>query len=846
MTVRIDLDSREWTFREALGQTWLWYVSDEPPQAGNNVADAVVATQNVRGWMPATVPGSVIGDLVRLGELPDPYHARNSLSAEWTKERYWVYRRLVELPEIAAGEFVTLELDGVDPAAEIHWDGVRLGRVEGLHHRHRIRIDDVLATPGPHLLTVALEPAPPSEPQVGFTNRVTKAVPRMGYGWDFCPRLIHQGIWKSARLIIGAVQLESVTVRPEVGNATRIHIRAEASGSNQVTVEAIVTDPDGLEVGRANGAAGELLTVPVPDARLWWPAGMGEQSLYGVTVTVRDGDQSDERRITTGLRSLVLAPNPGSPPGALGYTLVVNGVPIPATGWNMVATDALYGEIDSAKVSHLLDLVAVAGGRLLRLNGVSPIESEHFFSACDERGILVWQEFTQSSSGPQSVPSEDPAYVSHLCDEARRIIPTRVHHPSLAIWGGGNELGSNENPLADEDSPVLLALRDIVTELDPGRPWLGTSPTGPLFGNTLKFTPEMFARQHDVHGPWEHQGLTLQHTLYNQGQSLAHTEFGVEGMTNKRSLEHLIPADHRWPADRSNPVYRHTGAWWINAPLVQESFGHRLRDVEQLRRASQLMQADGLRYAVEADRRRSPRMSMVLPWQLNEPVPNAWGTFAVDFYGSPKPVYDSLSRAFADIRVTLQTASSVWPTEKPAVTAWVWSHLFDVPAGSFVELFAYDIDGTLLAHNTAEIPNSVRHPTPVTSLVLPERRSGMFVWRARWRAVDGSALDDDRMLASWDSDFSSLLDLHPSVEVEINEVGVTVANTGSVALVNPRLTDTRTITAKGWPQIISDNRILLPNEERHFEVTWPDGAEPGPLTFETFHPCADHLIGVLP
>ena len=845
MTRVIDLDGHDWAFREALGQTWLWYVSDAPPEAGNSVADAVAAAQATRGWMPARVPGSVIGDLTRHGDLADPYHARNSLAAEWTKERYWIYRRPVHLPELAPGEFATVELDGVDPAADVRWDGRPLGRVEGLYHRHRLRVPDDLAGAGAHWLTITLEPAFATEPQVGFTDAVTRAIPRMGFGWDFCPRMVHQGVWRSARVVLGAVQLESVTVRPELdGTQGQVHVRTATSGA--AALDVTVTDADDFVVATASGAPGEDLTATVGDPDRWWPHGLGPQSRYTVTVTARAGAASDTRVLTTAFRDLRVDPTPGAPADALGYTFVVNDAALPGTGWNWVPADAQYGEVDPAKVERLLDLVVAANGRLVRVWGGGLVESEHFYEACDARGLLVWQEFTQSSSGPRSVPSEDPAFVQHLRDEATRIVPTLVHHPSLAAWAGGNELGSDEHPLATQDSPALMALAAVVADLDPGRPWFATSPTGPLFGNTLAFTDEQFARQHDVHGPWEHQGLTAHHTLYNRGQSLAHTEFGVEGMTNRRSLEALVPEPQRWPADRTNPVYRHTGVWWINAPLVQDAFGGRLDTLEPLRRASQLLQATGLQYAVEADRRRAPRMSLVLPWQLNEPVPNAWGTFAVDWYGDPKPVYDAMVRAFADTRVTLRTDSSVWAVGRPVVEAWLWAFRDPVPGGSTVELTALDGAGRELARRTLPVADEVGRPVAVGSLDLDGPGTGPLVWRAVWRDADGTVLDDERVLASRDADWSALLDLAPAVAVEATQGGIRVTNTGQAIVVNPRLVDARPVGSRGWPVVSSDNRVLLPGESRAWGVRWTAGAERGPLGLETFHPATDTVLQEAP
>ncbi len=164
-------------------------------------------------------------------------------------------------------------------------------------------------------------------------------------------------------------------------------------------------------------------------------------------------------------------------------------------------------------------------------------------------------------------------------------------------------------------------------DLDPGRSWLPTSPLG----------------DKDVHGPWEHQGLRKHYEHYDTRTSLLHSEFGVEGMTNRAALEALIDEEHRWPADRSNPVYEHLGAWWNNAALVQEAFGGRIEDVETMRRASQWLQYEGLRYAVEATLRRG---AGVIPWQFNESYPNAWCTSAVDWHGEPKPAYRGVRRAY--------------------------------------------------------------------------------------------------------------------------------------------------------------------------------------------------------
>jgi beta-mannosidase len=81
-----------------------------------------------------------------------------------------------------------------------------------------------------------------------------------------------------------------------------------------------------------------------------------------------------------------------------------------------------------------------------------------------------------------------------------------------------------------------------------------------------------------------------------------------------------------------------------------------------MRRASQWLQYDGLRYAVEATIRRG---AGVIPWQFNEPFPNAWCTCAVDYHGEPKPAYFGVARAYRGAP-SAQFATWAWGGEREA------------------------------------------------------------------------------------------------------------------------------------------------------------------------------------
>lgn len=568
-----------------------------------------------------------------------------------------------------------------------------------------------------------------------------------------------------------------------------------------------------LDGAVVSSCAGPALSLNRP--LLWWPNGSGSPHTY--RLVAQRGSQ--ERSFSIGFRSLELVPNPGAPAGARPYTFRVNGREIFAKGWNWVPIDALYGVPRPTKLAHLLGLAAASGANLVRVWGGGLLETAEFYDLCDRLGLMVWQEFSLSSSGMGSVPSAEPRYLATMANEAPIVVAERRHHPSLALWCGGNELAASapdrdDIPL-DEACPVIALLAGAVAEHDRGRPFLPTSPSGPHFLNRLDIIEAAPDGQHDVHGPWEHQGLVEHNRLYDAGTCLLHSEVGVEAMANRRGLARLVSAGHQWPAGRQNPVYEHLGAWWDNEPLVQECFGGRLDDLAQLRRASQQLQYDGLRYVVESRLRKAPRTSGVLPWQFNEPYPNAWCTCAVDWWGEPKPAYYGVKRAYRAAHVCAAFDRWAWGGQSKAVLS---VHAWPQPARVEAELV--DIYGARLARH--------QWATPVGDweVALDGAAPALVVLCLSATMADGLGVAN-RYVLSTTNDLSPLLDLaEADIEVVAGGGGLTLANVGKTAALGIVAEDDRDMGAPGWA-VFEDNVLdLLPGEQACVGVKWVD-APPG-------------------
>lgn len=802
------LDGTDWTLKEFVGLDWVWRDSVMPD------------TKDVRWWIPAQVPGSVLADVWRAGQVPDPYFELNSKACEWVAARTWVYRKVFRLNDVPEGERAFLHFAGVDYACRVFLNGKEIGRHEGMYTPFSFEVAPLLHI-GENLLAVVVERAPDEQPQVGETSAVRTHKSRMTYWWDFCPRLIHQGIWDHVWLEwTGKARLTDVWVSSRTSDdysEAEVTVSFACENAEGCRVQA---EMDGIVCSARvqNGTA--VCTLSLKHPRLWHVNGYGEQALYWVRASLFDseGRLSDETALRHGVRRLEWEKNENAPDDAPSYCLRVNGERVYLKGYNWVPMDVMYGVERPEKLKRLIALAKAAHVNLFRVWGGGLIEKDSFYEACADAGILVWQEFILSSSGIDNTTPRDQGYREMLTEEARRIVRAKRNHTALAIWCGGNELQTEDGMPLDSSDPVLSALRGVVRELDPQRKWLPTSPSGGVFSNTMENIEKCPDRLCDVHGPWEHQGIHSHYELYNRGTCLLHSEFGVEGMTNLRTLMCSVGEEHRLPAGKDNPVYFHRGAWWTNDALIREDFEEPdgLRCMQQ---ASQFMQYEGLKYAVECDRRRAFHCSGTLPWQFNEPYPNCYCTSNVDYYAQPKPAYYGVKRAYEPETATVVVKSpSFWGEQEFSGEIWVAAtHL---RAGEEVqvraELFALNGERLLseeLRGRTEEPGKSVCLGR--VSFPCGDIPTDLFFLRLDLKQRDGGLLSRNEYLFTTQQTWSCLKNKQPQpLAWTVMENLVEVENRGTETALWVWLQEDAQARSIGSVLFAENYFLLLPGEKK--------------------------------
>ena len=339
---------------------------------------------------------------------------------------------------------------------------------------------------------------------------------------------------------------------------------------------------------------------------------------------------------------------------------------------------------------------------------------------------------------------------------------------------------------------------------------------------------------HDVHGPWEHQGLTGQYTLYNAGTSLLSSEFGVEGMTNLYVLQENIQKDHQWPPSRDNEFYFHRGSWWNNYPLLQESFDGKLSDIETAVKASQFMQYEGLKYAVEANRRRALACSGTFPWQFNEPYPNNTCTCSVDYYASPKPVYYGIRTAYGPETVTARFDSQTLKGRDAFCAQLFWQSSFGDRTPEKVLAYVVAQDGTVCAQKEffcKDLRTEAEKAACVGTICCPAQKIETGVFYLALEALDaaGAVLAKNRYCFT-KTDLSQLLSL-PKARIETrmtetqNGCMLEVENTGTTAAAGLWLEDADALEGeeKGYLYFSENYFYLFPGEKKTVRITGTKG-----------------------
>lgn len=607
--------------------------------------------------IPVTVPGSVRSALVAAGIIESPYAGVRSRDSEWIENRHWSYTADIPtdvVSAIGAGARVVLRADSLDYSGSVLVGDVTVGDFRGALAPLEFDVTDAVRG-GETTLTVVFTSLPEDIGQIGWTSRVRDWKARFNYGWDWTPRIVQVGIAGPIVLeTTTGVAIDTFDVVTDLDAATghgSVRYRGRLVGGVGADARVVVSGP-GVEHAAAAILDGEWHEFVLEGVERWVVHPAGPQALYEVALHADADGDSDERHRTVGFRSIRWAANEGAPDGAEPWILEVDGEPTFIAGVNWVPIRPDYADVTEDDYLVRFRAYRDMGINLLRVWGGAARESDTFYRLADEFGFLLWQEFPLSSSGLDNLPPSDDEFCAEFAHIVAAYVEALASHPSIILWGGGNELASpgGEPIPATLEQPALAAAARVVADADPSRRFVATSPLG----------PRAWAREeeygtgvhHDVHGPWSFEGPADDWRRYWDGDdALMRSEVGVDGASDLVLLERYGltgPTDTAEQREALAQLWAHSSAWWLKQFRAWDGAGGLAEWVD----ANQRRQAEMLAYAAASALNRFPRCGGFIVWLGHDTFPCPVSLSLLDFDGGVKPVARSLARVFGGAMAT--------------------------------------------------------------------------------------------------------------------------------------------------------------------------------------------------
>lgn len=624
-------------------------------------------------WQEARVPGTVYTDLLRNGNMEDPYWKDNEDAICSLMEKDYEYQCTFQGEETEDLSNAFLRFEGLDTVADIYLNNVHVGNAESMHRTWEYPVKEVLS-PGENTLKVVFHSP------LKFIAQAYKKYGNIGnddtyegfmhlrkahymFGWDWGAHLPDAGIFRPVSLCsVSHGRIDSVYIR-QCHEENKCTLKFEGDCIRETPGEyqwrVLVTAPDGQKYETALSAEGEGQLV-IEDPELWWPNGLGDQPLYQVEAQLLyEGNVEDTWKKRIGLRTMTMQRKKDQYGESFAHE--VNGKAFFAMGADYIPEEHLLGRRSEEKTRKLLEDCKLANFNVIRVWGGGFYPDDWFFDICDELGLVVWQDFMFACSVYELTPEFEANIRKEFADNIKRL----RHHASLGLWCGNNEM----EMFVDERCWVTKAsevrdylfmyeriIPEVLGEYDPETFYWPASPSsGGSFDNPND--PD----RGDVHY-WKVWHGNRPFSEYRKHFFRYASEFGFQALPSKKTIETFTDDPDDWNLF-SYIMEKHQRNYGANGKIMnymQQTYRYP-GDFDTVIYASQLLQADAIRYGVEHFRRNRGRCMGAVYWQLNDCWPViSWSS--IDYTGRWKALHYYAKRFFAPVMISCQEES--WLTQE--------------------------------------------------------------------------------------------------------------------------------------------------------------------------------------
>lgn len=652
-------------------------------------------TKDVKEWHVMRRPTTIHRALCEAGVLPEPYVGLNSKQYEWAEGKIWYFKKTfilsdAEKARVERGDYVFLSFDGLDYYSRVWFNGVHLGRHEGMFGGPEFEVSKLLKRDGENEITVALASANVNRPvHDGGRSDSYHIKPWSTAAGSGVEPFYTLGFWRGARLDFAPkthMERPFLTTRSISPDGKQAVVKFETeilSGVHSLALEqyrmhnhqmdaktpAYGLLPPGEPGGkrysvrltlsregqkferefpvqpktRRSWVRGEIT---LENPAVWFPNGLGAQPLYDVKAELlADGRTLDEIGFRFGVRTIEWEESAGPKLGDRWgkWQCVVNGKPVFLKGVNWMPIDVLR-DLKPEKYRWYLSLARDAGIRIMRVWGPGLREEEAFYDACDEFGILVWQDFSIGNQSSDGWPHD--VFESEVLQTIYRL----RNRTSLAVWCGGNEF----NPYCPGNTAKIGIIERDLDEFDGTRKFLRTSPDEGAY---------------HVYPDWDANWYKRSFADYPY---LA--ESGIHSVVSPRSLRPYInPAEYQYANKMYAEEYRKLAPESVHhyveyfpsrVPRMLTRASHFVTaasmDLESLAFGSQMGAGEFYQAMCEGVQANYPVTTGIMPWVFSRSWPTIAAIQLVDGTGQPVAPYYFVRRAYEPTHVMLDLPRILW------------------------------------------------------------------------------------------------------------------------------------------------------------------------------------------
>jgi len=613
-------------------------------------------------WFTATVPGTVHLDLMNNKIIPDPFKEDNDKKVQWIENEDWDYQTIFKISsKELENQNIELVFYGLDTFSDIYLNGKLLKETDNMFRKWEIPVKTDLKV-GENLLQIKFKSAVNVGKELAQKNPFTMPEsPRSfvrkaqyQFGWDWGPRLVTAGIWKDVKLNfwnnakLENIKIEQKNISKEVANLVfYTEVFVEKEGEYNVSVNNNFKDFN-LKKGK------NLIEIPfdIKYPKLWQPNGFGSAYSYQFAVSIFQNDKNiDQKLVETGLRTVELIKEKDEK--GKSFYFKVNGNPLYAKGTNWIPGDSFSPKMSKEKYHKLIKDCKEANMNMIRVWGGGIYEDDEFYKACDQNGVLVWQDFMFAGS---FYPA-DENFQKNVEMEVKDQIERLQNHPSLALWCGNNEIDEaivnwgyqKKFKYSKEDSlQVWKDYKTIFHEVIPNAIKKYATADKQIYWESspsIGWGHKESLTEGDSHywGVWWGEEPF---EMYNEKVPRFASEYGFQGMPTLETTKSMFSGKPDLSLENSTikAHEKHSRGWEIIQKYMERDYKVPT-DFIKYNYVSQLLQARGMQIAIEAHRRAKPYNMGTLYWQLNDCWPVvSWSS--IDYLGNWKALHYKVKRSF--------------------------------------------------------------------------------------------------------------------------------------------------------------------------------------------------------